>query len=64
VKEDVVMSEAVFQITKSLRLTFAAALIVAIVLIVFGQAPAFPVIAGAVLAVGVVAIQSWSKSKR
>ena len=58
------MSEVVFQLTKTLRLTFAAALTVAILLIVVAQAPAFPVFAGAILAVGVAAFQSWSKSRK
>ena len=59
-----IMSGTAIEVTKQQRLVLAAAIIAANVLIFAVHAPAIPVIAGCVLALGVSALRSWFRIRK
>jgi hypothetical protein len=53
------MLRTVFEVAKQQRLTWSCAVLVAMFLSVFGQAPVLPVIAGCLLAIGIAVLRAW-----
>jgi predicted PurR-regulated permease PerM len=50
--------------TKNQRVLWGAALVVGFILIYYGRAPVFPVLAGCVLVPAIAALRSWFRSRR
>ena len=53
------MIQKVFEIAKRQRLAWSCAILVGLVLTVYGRAPVLPVLAGCILAIGFAVLRAW-----
>jgi hypothetical protein len=56
------MLKTIFEVAKRQRVAWSCALLVGLFLTVYGHAPALPVAAGCILAIGFAVLRAWPRA--